>query len=305
MNDKNGLLVSVVGPTAVGKTSFGISLAQHFGTEVVSVDSRQFYREMEIGTAKPSKEERSLVPHHFVDNLSIHDSYTVGMFETEVIQLLDELFLKHDVVIAAGGSGLFFKAIWEGFDEMPMVKEGLRDELNQAFKSNGLTPLTEELKLKDPKYYEEVDLKNHQRVIRALEVIRTTGKPFSSFRVKKVKERPFRNLKLGISMDRDILNERIDLRMDEMISQGLFEEAEKLHVDRNLTALQTVGYTEIFDYLEGKYDKEEAIRLLKRNSRRYAKRQMTWFNACEDVIWLHPEDINQAIDNINVELAKF
>lgn len=301
---KRKILVSVVGPTAVGKTKFAIQLAREFNTEIISADSRQFYKEMEIGTAKPDSTELAEAKHHFINSHSITNYYNVGQFERDALILLDQLFEVHDVVIMVGGSGLFFKAIWEGFDEMPEVDLELRTVLNEQLEKEGLESLLEELKSKDPKYYEEVDRQNHQRVIRALEVIRSSGKPFSDYRKGyQAKERPFTNLKIGLEMDRPVLFDRINLRMDLMIEQGLFEEAERLIEYRTHNALQTVGYSEIYGYLDGGYDREEAIRLLKRNSRRYAKRQMTWFKRDEQIEWMQPNDLNKAIrliyDNLN------
>ncbi len=296
---KNKILISVVGPTAIGKTKFAIELAKKYNTEIISADSRQFYREMEIGTAKPDQEELAAAPHHFINSHSIEEYYNVGQFEQDVLELLEKLYQKHDVVIMVGGSGLFFKAVWEGFDEMPEVDLGLRNDLNKEFAENGLQPLLKELQENDPKYYQQVDKHNHQRVIRALEVIRTTGKPFSEFRKgHQSKERSFENIKIGLEMDRDQLFDRINLRMDLMIDQGLFEEAESLKAYKDHNAMQTVGYSEIFGFMDGAYDREEAIRLLKRNSRRYAKRQMTWFKKDEEIIWMQPNDLEKAIQLI-------
>lgn len=299
MNNSKNILVSVVGPTAVGKTTFAIALARHFHTEIISADSRQFYQEMEVGTAKPSSTELAQATHHFINSHSITDYYNVGQFEQESLRLLGELFLKKQVVVAVGGSGLYFKALWEGMDDMPEVDLGLRAQLNAEFASSGLEPLLEELRRADPIYYAEVDQKNHQRVIRALEVIRSTGKPFSDFRKGgKGTPRDFVNYKIGLSLEREELYDRINRRMDIMIADGLFEEAERLLPFREHNALQTVGYTEIFGYLDGKYDREEAIRLLKRNSRRYAKRQMTWFKKDPEIIWVSPEELDKAIAEI-------
>lgn len=304
MKNNRNVLVSIVGPTAVGKTSFGIKLAQHFGSEIISVDSRQFYKEMMIGTAKPSLSERNQVNHHFVDSLSIHDQYTVGNFEREAMEKLKSLFASSKIVLAVGGSGLFFKALWEGFDEMPVIEEGVRERLNIEYQTNGLSALLVELEASDPEYYKIVDRQNWQRVIRALEVIRSTGKPFSSFRVKnKSTERDFENIKIGLELDRGVLFDRINQRMDVMIEEGLFDEASNLYHHRNLNALQTVGYSEIFDFIDDKYDKEDAIRLLKRNSRRYAKRQMTWFKKDIEVNWISPENEDVAIKIIETQLA--
>jgi len=296
MNLKKNILVSVVGPTAVGKTALAIEIAKYFNTEIVSADSRQFYREMNIGTAKPDKEELAQVKHHFIDSHSIKSHYSVGMYEKEVLVLLDELFQRHDVVVLVGGSGLFFKAIWDGFDEMPAVDLDLRASLNRWFEEEGLEPMLKELKEKDPEYFGLVDQQNHQRVIRALEVIRSSGETFTSFRKgKTVSNRNFVNLKFGLNMDREILFDRINKRMDLMIDAGLFEEAEALFPYKDHNALQTVGYTEIFNYLDGKYDREEAVRLLKRNSRRYAKRQLTWFRKDEEIKWYQPNESERII----------
>ncbi|WP_421877799.1 tRNA (adenosine(37)-N6)-dimethylallyltransferase MiaA [Marinoscillum sp.] len=303
MSGKKNILVSVVGPTAVGKTSMAIEIAKTFQTEIVSADSRQFYQEMEIGTAKPDAAELAAAPHHFINSHSIKEYYSVGQFEQDAIRLLDQLFQKHQVVVMVGGSGLFFKAIWEGFDEMPSIDLRLRDQLNEEFKQHGLEPLLEELKVKDDKYYHEVDRHNHQRVIRALEVIRTTDQPFSSFRKgHQTKDRGFENVKIGLELERPDLFDRINRRMDLMIEQGLFEEAERLMPYKDHNALQTVGYSEIFGFLDGEYDKEEAIRLLKRNSRRYAKRQMTWFKKDEEICWMQPNDLQQAIQLVQNQL---
>lgn len=301
MSAKTKILLSVVGPTAVGKTTFAIQLAQHFKTEIVSADSRQFYREMEIGTAKPDAEELAAAKHHFINSHAIQEHYSVGMYERDALLLLDRLFKEYDVVVAVGGSGLFFKALWEGLDDMPEIDLNLRKALNETFESEGLEPLLQELKEQDPTYYEQVDRHNHQRVIRALEVIRSSGQPFTAFRKGAQEERPHRpwqNVKIGLSMDREQLFERINRRMDLMIEHGLFAEAMGLMPYKDHNALQTVGYSEIFRHLEGEYDKEEAIRLLKRNSRRYAKRQMTWFKKDEEIKWVQPNDLQEVIRTV-------
>ena len=279
-------MISVVGPTAIGKTVKAIEIAEHLGTEIISADSRQFYRETSIGTAKPTPPELSRIKHHFIDSHSISDFYSAGAFERDALDLLTRLFETNSLVVAVGGSGLYLKALWHGFDDMPEVKDGLREQLNEEFVQNGIEPLLNELKEHDSIYYDQVDRMNHQRVIRALEVIRSTGKPFSAFRQSEpINERPFRNIKIGLEMEREQLYERIDKRMDQMISAGLFNEAEGLYQYKEMNALQTVGYKEIFDFMDGKYDREEAVRLLKRNSRRYAKRQMTWFKADPEIKW--------------------
>lgn len=282
-------MILVVGPTAVGKTDLCINLAKKFKTEIVSCDSRQFYREMNLGTAKPNSDELQQVPHHFINSLSIEDAYDVRKFERDSMELLEELFSTHEVVFMTGGSGLFADAIVNGLDEMPEVEYDVRQQIILEYGEKGLEFLQEEVARNDPEYFEKVDQKNPQRLMRALEIWRGTGKKFSSFRVKSTKERPFKVIKIGLERDREEIYSRIDFRMDQMISSGLFDEAESLFGKRHLNALQTVGYSEVFGFLEGKYDKEEAIRLLKRNSRRYAKRQMTWFKKDESITWFSPE----------------
>lgn len=295
-------LICVVGPTAVGKTVVGIELARRFKTEIISADSRQFYREMEIGTAKPDQHELSQAKHHFINSLSIHTAYDVGKYEKEAIEKLHELFEEHDVVVLVGGSGLFVNAICMGLDDLPEVMPGVRDQLNKELEVNGLEFLIKELELSDPEYYETVDLKNPQRVIRALEVVRSTGEKFSSFRNRKESSRAFEVITIGLKMPREVLYDRIDQRMDQMIAHGLFKEAEDLYEFKNLNALQTVGYREIFGHLNGDYDYNEAVRLLKRNSRRYAKRQLTWFKRNPDTEWFAPGQLKDIISFLQEKL---
>lgn len=296
------LLIVLVGPTAVGKTAVAIQLAKQVKAEIISADSRQFFREMNIGTAKPSVEELTAAPHYMVNHLSIEDSYSVGQFEKEVLTLLNQLFKKNRVAILVGGSGLYVDAVCNGLDEFPAVDPKYREQLNEQLKVEGIGPLQQQLAQKDPSYYEEVDRQNPQRLIRALEVILSTGKTYSSFRKRKKIERPFEVVKIGLEMDRAHIYERIDRRMEMMIEQGLFEEAASLYDYRELNALQTVGYTEIFGYLDGEYDKEEAIRLLKRNSRRYAKRQLTWFKREPLTHWFHPDQLNEMLALIEEQI---
>ncbi len=296
-NSSKPILISIVGPTAVGKTALAVEIAKWLKTEIISADSRQFYKELTIGTAKPTTEELAEVPHHFIDSHSIDKLYSAGEFGRDAVDRITKLHDENKAVVAVGGSGLYLKSIWEGFDDMPEIDPRIREELNQTLKEDGLGPLLAELEERDQDYFLEVDRNNGQRVIRALEVIRLTGKPFSSFRKRKEKEMPYFNLKIGLNMKREILFDRINQRMDLMIAAGLFEEAESLIAYREHNALQTVGYTEIFKYLDGEYDKEEAIRLLKRNSRRYAKRQLTWFGRYEDIYWYEPDQI-QEIKNL-------
>ena len=302
-SDQKPLLVSIVGPTAVGKTDLAIKVAQHFKTEIISADSRQFFRELEIGTAKPSMEELEMVPHHFINSHAIAQAYNAGAYERDALELIKTLSSRHKLIVAVGGSTLYLKALWEGFDEMPEIDNRIRQALNHEFAAHGLSGLLEELKAHDPDYYREVDIHNGQRIIRALEVIRSTGKPFSAFRVAKKKSRPYRNLKIGLNMTRELLFDRINKRMDQMIKDGLFEEAESLLVYQNHHALKTVGYTEIFNHLNGVYDRDEAIHLLKRNSRRYAKRQLTWFNRYDDIHWFAPKNENEILRLIEANLS--
>jgi len=290
----NKLLALIIGPTAVGKTSVSIELAQYFKTEIISADSRQIFEELKIGTAKPTEQELNLVPHHLINSHSIQDSYNAGQFADDASKLLTGLFKKQGIVLVVGGSGLYVKALCEGLDEMPAVPVEIREALNADYNENGLDDLLAELHSRDPDYFEKVDRANPQRVIRALEVIRTTSNTFSSYQSndgRSKSKRPYHILKIGLEMERAELYQRIDQRMDEMIKKGLFTEAKVLYPLRQHQALQTVGYKEIFDYLDGEYDEAEAVRLLKRNSRRYAKRQLTWFKKETDVHWFHPNQL--------------
>lgn len=295
----NKTLIVVAGPTAVGKTDTAIRLANHYNTVVVSADSRQFFREMSIGTAKPNADELAAAKHYFIDSHSITESFSVGDFEKEALALLDELFKQHDVVILAGGSGLYIKAICEGFDDLPTADPGIRHRLNQDFTEKGIHYLQEQLKVADPEYYTQVDLNNPQRLIRALEVFETTGKPFSSFRTSAINKRPFNIIKFGLNLPREILYQRINQRVDIMVEQGLIDEVKALLPYRHLNALNTVGYSELFDYFDGKIDLTRAIELIKQNTRRFAKRQLTWFNKDKEFIWLEPGDVERMIGIID------
>lgn len=292
-------LITIVGPTAVGKTSFAIDLALKYSTEIISADSRQIYRQLKIGTAKPTHTQLALVKHHFIDFLNIDQDFNAGEFEKRALETIEDIFTRRDIAIMCGGSGLYINAVCHGFDEIPTVEPGLRDLLIAIFEKDGLAPLINELKLHDPQYYKQVDRSNPQRIIRALEVIRSTGKPYSKFRKRRNHKRPFRIIKIGLELDRSELYDSVDKRMDMMINNGLFEEAEGLFSYKALNALQTVGYKEIFGYLEGKYGKAEAIRLLKRNSRRYAKRQLTWFKKDAEVQWFNAEEVDAIMNYIN------
>lgn len=270
-------LIVIGGATATGKTKAAIEVARHFGSEIISADSRQFYREMSIGTAKPDEEELSLAKHHFVDHLSVDEDYSVGDYEREVISFLDNYFEENDLAILTGGSGLFIRAVCEGLNEFPEVPEEIDQALRQLYEQEGIEPLQEEIKKLDPIYSEEVDIQNPVRLIRALGVCRASGKAFSSFRNQEKPDRVFTPIYICLEMEREKLYDRINQRVDLMVEKGLVEEARKLFPKRHLNALQTVGYQELFDHFSGKHSLEDGVELIKRNSRRYAKRQMTWF----------------------------
>lgn len=275
----------IVGPTAVGKTALAIELAKALGKEIISADSRQFYREMTIGTAKPTGDELAVVRHHFIDSHSILQKYDAAQFGEDALMKVYELFEKHDSVIVCGGSGLYVKALLEGFDDIPEVPEEIREMVTEKYKAGGLPWLQQQVQKHDPEYYNVADQQNPARLSRALEVVLATGSSITSFQKRQKRVLPFKVIKIGLELEREELYRRIDERMDAMIEAGLFEEAEKLYPYREHNALQTVGYREIFDFMEGKYDREEAIRLLKRNSRRYAKRQLTWFKREGEIRW--------------------
>lgn len=286
MNPLSKTLIVIAGPTAIGKTAAAIEVAKHFNTVVVSADSRQFFREMSIGTAKPSPDELAQVKHYFIDSHSITEPFSVGDFEKQGLALLDELFKTHNHVVLAGGSGLYIKAICEGFDDLPTADPSIREKLNLELEEKGIAYLQQKLKLADPVYYEEVDLGNPQRIIRALEVFESSGKPISSYRNATINKRPFNIVKLALNMPREVLYERINLRVDIMLQQGLLAEAESLLPYRHLNALNTVGYSEIFDFIDGNTTLNKAVEMIKQNTRRFAKRQLTWFRRDQSFIWL-------------------
>lgn len=295
----NKTLIIIAGPTAIGKTTLAISLAKHFKTEIISADSRQFYREMNIGTAKPSAVELKEVKHHLINSHSVLDQFNAGDFEKESIELINKLFLDHDQLIMAGGSGLFINAVSHGFDQLPIAADEIRTYLNTILDEKGIKFLQNRLKKIDPVYYKEVDIFNPQRIIRALEVFESSGKTFSSLRTNIKKQRPFNIVKIGLNTDRNILYERINLRVDQMIKDGLIEEVEGLKSYRHLNPLNTVGYSEIFNYLDGKSTSEEAIEKIKQNTRRFAKRQITWLNKSEDINWFKPDEFELIIQHLN------
>lgn len=291
----NNTLITILGPTATGKTDFAIRLAQKFNTEIISSDSRQMYREMKIGTARPGQTELNTVPHHFIGNLSIHDYYNASMFEEEVLSLLGDLFQKHASVIMVGGSGMYIDAVCKGIDELPVVDAQIRMKLQEQYKNEGIESLRIQLKLIDPDYYTTVDLKNPNRILKGLEISIMTGKPYSSFLTRKRKHREFRILKIGLNLPRELLYQRINHRVDQMLEAGLIEEAGKLFPLRSLNALNTVGYKELFSYFDGSIDREKAIELIKRNTRHFAKRQITWFKRDPEINWIHPDEFEKAV----------
>lgn len=297
-------LIVIVGPTAVGKTGLALQLAEHFKTEIISADSRQIYKELTIGTAKPTQAELSQVQHHFIDSYSIHEDYDANRFGEEALALVHKLFERHDYLIVCGGSGLYIKALLDGFDDIPEVGDEVRDQLIEEFENKGLLWLQNKMREIDPEHFKTIDQKNPVRLMRALEVKLATGKSIASFRTASKKEHPFRVVKIGLELERVELYKRIDERMDNMIQQGLFEEATELSSYKDLNALQTVGYREIFDYLDKQYDKEEAVRLLKRNSRRYAKRQLTWFKRDEEIAWFKSTELDIIMKHIQNSKSK-
>ena len=282
-------LITIVGPTAIGKTSLAIKLARNYKTEIISADSRQFYKELNIGTAKPSNDELSSIKHHLINNISVNDKYDISQFESDARKIIDKLFKTKDYVILVGGSGLYIDTILYGIDKIPNVKESLRKELNMEFQNNGLKNLLAQLKKIDPITYKNIDLNNHRRIIRALEVSISSKKPYSSFLTDSVKESNYNEIIIGLNCDRDKLHSLINKRVDKMIQCGLIEEVEKLVKFKNLNALNTIGYKEIFDYLDNKISLEQSIEKIKTNSRRYAKRQLTYFNSNKTINWFNSQ----------------
>ncbi len=295
-------LITVIGATAIGKTALSIQLAQHFKSEIISCDSRQFFKEMSIGTAVPSAEELAAVTHHFIQNKSILDHYSVGQFEKDALKKLDELFLKNNIVVMVGGSGLYTNAVLEGFDDFPEIAPEIRLKLNKQIENGEIEILQNQLKELDPDSYNDIEIENPQRLTRALEICIGTGKPYSSFKNKNKTKRNFIPIKIGLTADRKIMYHRINQRVDIMLQEGLPEEAKKLYPHKELNALQTVGYRELFDYFDGKCTLEFAIEEIKKNTRRFAKRQVTWNKKDETIHWFdfetNPSEIIKKIENI-------
>lgn len=293
-------LIVIAGPTGIGKTDLSIRLAKQYQAEIISCDSRQFYREMNIGTAVPNKTDLTEVKHHFIQNLSIENPYTVGDFEKDALTKIDELHQKNDVVIMVGGSGLYIDAVCKGLDDFPKIPTDIRARLNQRLVHEGIESLEQELNKLDPDYHKIVDKSNPHRIIRALEVCLVSGKAFSSFRKKQEKTRAFNTIKIILNRDRETLYERINLRVNQMMKEGLLEEVKNLLPFREFNALQTVGYKELFAYFDGESNLETAIEEIKKNTRRYAKRQMTWFRRDPETLFFNPEEDK----NINAYLEQ-
>ena len=289
MGSSKKTLITIVGPTAIGKTSLSILIASHFKTEIISCDSRQFYKEMTLGTAVPEKEELAAVPHHFIQNRSVFEDYNVGAFERDALNVLDRLFKKHNIVVMVGGSGLYVKAVLEGLDDFPKIDPSIRLELKQVLKTEGIIPLQNQLKKLDIITYNTIDKDNPQRVIRALEICIGTNLPYSSYTRNSKKKRKFNSIIIGLSGEREKIYERINRRVDQMLENGLIDEAQKLYPNKELNALQTVGYKEIFSFFEEKITKDEAIQEIKKNTRRFAKRQLTWFKKDPNTYWFNFE----------------
>lgn len=291
-------LIVIAGPTASGKTELAIQLANYYKTEIVSCDSRQCFKEMSIGTAKPTEEELLRAKHHFISSHSIQEEFTAGDFEREGLSLIKELFQKHDVVVMVGGSGLYVRAFCHGLDFFPEVSPSVREQLKLELEEEGIERLQKELKEVDPAHYEKLDIHNSQRLIRGLEIYRGTGKTISSFRKNESVKRDFQIIKLGVELPREVLYTRINKRVDLMLEAGLLDEVKRLEPMKHLNALQTVGYKEFFDYLKGETTLEEAVELVKRNTRRYAKRQVTWFKKEEGLVWVANPDLNKVLNHV-------
>ena len=302
MASSDNTLVVITGPTAVGKTALTIELARHYHTPVINADSRQIYRELRIGTAAPSEEQLQQAKHYFVGNKSIHDYYNASMYEQDVLKVLKKE--PSDTNILSGGSMMYIDAVCNGIDDIPPVRDDIREEMKRRYEEEGLEALCEDLRRLDPEHYAIVDRQNYRRVIHALEICYQTGRTYTSFRTQSKKERPFRIVKIGLNRDRNKLYNRINARVDAMMEQGLLHEAESLYNQRQLNALNTVGYKEMFDYMDGRWSLDEAVERMKGNTRRYARKQLTWFKRDEEVRWFHPDQIDEILKYIEVTKEK-
>ena len=296
-------LVVILGPTGVGKTELSLQIAEFLGSPIISSDSRQLYKDLPIGTAAPTAEQLARVKHYMVGTLSLSDYYSASQFEEEVLSLLNTLYQALPAVVMSGGSMMYIDAVCQGIDDIPPVNPEIRHAIYKQFEKEGLDSLLAELKEKDPIHYEEVDRKNHKRVIHALEICRTTGRPYSSFRTHTQKERPFRIIKIGLNRQREKLYDRINQRVDQMMSEGLLEEARRVYPFRQLNSLNTVGYKELFNFLDGVWPLDLAIEKIKRNTRIYAKKQMTWFKRDPEITWFHPNDKEQILKFLQDRLS--
>lgn len=291
-------LIVITGPTAVGKTALCLEIAKHFDIPIINADSRQIYKELRIGTASPTSEQMQQVPHFFVGSLSLNDYYSASLFEQQVLECLEQQFQTNDYALLSGGSMMYIDAVCDGIDDIPTIDDKTRELMKQRLAEEGLEALVEELKRLDPEYYEIVDRQNPRRVVHALEICTMTGKTYTSFRKREKRQRPFRIIKIGLNRPREELYQRINQRVDEMMQQGLLEEAKSLYPMRQMNALNTVGYKELFDYLEGRWPLEEAIERIKGNTRRYARKQLTWYKKDPQIRWFHPQETEQIISYI-------
>ena len=292
-------LIVITGPTAVGKTALCLEIAKHFDIPIINADSRQIYRELRIGTAQPTKEQMQEVKHYFVGTLGLDDYYSASLFEQQVLECLEQQFLTNDYALLSGGSMMYIDAVCDGIDDIPTIDDETRTLMKQRLADEGLEALVEELRRLDPEYYEIVDRQNPRRVVHALEICVMTGKTYTSFRKREKRQRPFQIIKIGLNRPREELYDRINQRVDQMMADGLLEEARSLYPLRHLNALNTVGYKELFDYLEGRWPLEEAVERIKGNTRRYARKQLTWYKKDERMKWFHPQETEQIISYIS------
>ena len=292
-------LIVITGPTAVGKTALCLDLAKHFDIPIINADSRQIYQELRIGTARPTEEQMKEVKHYFVGILGLEDYYSASLFEQQVLKLLEQEFQTRDYALMAGGSMMYIDAVCDGIDDIPTIDDATRDMMKKRLADEGLEKLCEELKILDPEYYDIVDRQNPRRVVHALEICTMTGKTYTSFRKREKRERPFEIIKIGLNRPREELYERINKRVDQMMTDGLLDEVRSLYPQRSLNALNTVGYKELFDYIDGCWPLEEAVERIKGNTRRYARKQLTWYKKDEQIRWFHPDDKETIINYIS------